>query len=117
MDARKFSGIVAAVLVATAGLSQAENAGRIEPLDGGQSVKGLSDTRSGRSPLDTRLVIPQGDTSSRATGPFGTPLPPHQLTPAPVLPFNPNGPLMPNSPAMPTPSAPAPHSGGGRAGR
>ena len=117
MGSRKFAGIIAAVLLATAGLSQAQNAGRIEPLDGAQSTKGLSDTHTGRSPLDTRLAIPQGDSTSRATTPFGTPLPPNQLTPVPVLPFNPNGPLMPNGPAMPTPNAPASYSHGGRAGR
>jgi hypothetical protein len=132
MGTRKFGGIIAAVLLTAAGLSRAENVGRMEPLDGVHSAEGLSESRAGRSPLDTRdsdlrlPVVPQGDSSPRATAPFGAPLPPHQLTPAPVLPFNPNGHLMP-APTVPfhppdparagTRAYPAPFSGSGRAGR
>jgi hypothetical protein len=107
MRAKLFAGIIAAAIAAAAGLSPAENAERLEPLGGAQSVKGLSDTRAGRSPLDTRLFVPQADFAPPATAPSGGPLPPHQLTPAPVLPFNPNRPLMP----APTAPSYAPNPG------
>lgn len=66
-------------------------------------------------------TIPHGDTKSGTITTFGTPAPPNNLTPAPVLPFNPNRPLMPqpSSPASPSGSSPgfgAP-GGGGRFGR
>jgi hypothetical protein len=131
MDARKLASILAAVLLAITGLSRAADAGRIEPLDGEPSVNRLSDTRAGHSPLGTPLAIPQGDPPPHGTGPFGAPLPPQQLTPAPVLPFNPNGHLMPAPSAPFHPPNPAPaetraypghppnpaYSGGGRTGR
>lgn len=70
---------------------------------------------------------PQGQMKSGTITTFGTPQPPNNLTPAPVLPFNPHGPLMPReqvAPVVPfTPSSPAgPGSGaygnsGGRFGR
>lgn len=111
MGARALAGILGATVVLAAGLLQADNAGRVEPLDGMQSLTGPASEpgiRSERSPL---LAVPQGEPSPKATTPFGAPLPPNQLTPAPLLPFNPNRSLMPPS------STPAPYSGGGRVGR
>ena len=58
-------------------------------------------------------TIPHGDTKSGTVTTFGTPTPPNNLTPAPVLPFNPNRPLMPQSTAPASPSS----GGGGRFGR
>ena len=111
MNGGHFAAILGAIVVLAASPLQADNAGRLEPLDGMQSLTGPASEpgiRSERSPL---LAVPQGELSPRATTPFGTPLPPNQLTPAPVLPFNPNRSLMPPS------STPAPSSGGGRLGR
>ena len=120
MGARKFAGIIGAAVLLTAGFSQAGNAGRVEPLDGIQGVtRSANDpgTPSERGPLPHAesqlppLVVPQADPSPRTTTPFGGPLPPSQLTPAPVLPFNPNRSL------MPSPSTAPPYSGSGRLGR
>ncbi len=56
-------------------------------------------------------TTPQGQKKSGSIATFGTPSPPNNLTPAPVLPFNPHGPLMPReqvAPVVPfTPSSPA----------
>src|SRR5574342_19780 len=38
---------------------------------------------------------PHGEVNQRAVTPFGTPSPPSQMTPPPLLPFHPNRPLMP----------------------
>lgn len=119
MDARKFAGIIGTAVLLTAGLSQAGSPGHIEPLDGTQGVtRSVNEpgSPSERGPLAhgesyLPLGIPQGDTSPRTTTPFGGPFPPNQLTPAPVLPFNPNRSLMPSV------SAPPPYSGSGRLGR
>ena len=120
MGVRKFAGIIGGVVLLTAGFSQAGNAGRVEPLNGMQGVTRSTNepgTPSERGPLPhgesqpPALGMPPGDTSPRTTTPFGGPLPPNQLTPAPVLPFNPNRSL------MPSPSAPPPYSGSGRPGR
>jgi len=119
MDARKFAGIIGTAVLLTAGLSQAGSAGHIEPLDGTQGVtRSVNEpgSPSERGPLphgESYLPrgMPQGDASPRTTTPFGGPLPPNQLTPAPVLPFNPNRSLMPSA------SAPPPSSGSGRLGR
>lgn len=51
--------------------------------------------------------VPHGEVNQRSVTPFGSPQPPNQLTPPPVLPFHPNRPLMPQS---------TPNSGGGRSG-
>jgi hypothetical protein len=120
MGARKFAGIIGAAVLLTAGLSQASNEGRVEPLDGTQGVTrsankpGIPSERGllphGESQLPALGILP-GDTSLRKTTPFGGPLPPNQLTPAPVLPFNPNRSLMPSA------SSPPPYSGSGRLGR
>lgn len=136
MAAQKFSGIIAAAgLLMVAAFSEAGNAVRVEPLESMQTVTssaGAPEIRSQHSPLlpgDSRssaFSSPQGDPSSRTTTPFGMPLPPNQLTPAPVLPFNPNRSLIP-SPSAPshppnparaeTRANPAPYSGSGRLGR
>ncbi len=50
--------------------------------------------------------LPPGDNERHNTTPFGSISPPHELTPAPLLPFNPNRPLMPYS------APPTPHTGG-----
>jgi hypothetical protein len=57
------------------------------------------------------LPGPQGEVTQRTVTPFGSPLPPNQLTPAPVLPFHPNRPL------VPSPSPASPNPGSGRIGR
>jgi len=44
---------------------------------------------------------PQGGTTTGTITTFGSPEPPNNLTPAPVLPFTPNGSLMPQSRAAP----------------
>jgi len=119
MDARKFAGIIGTAVLLTAGLSQAGSAGHVEPLDGTQGVTrsvNEPESPSGHGPLPhgesyIPLGMPQSDASPRTTTPFGGPLPPNQLTPAPVLPFNPNRSLMPSA------SAPPPYSGSGRLGR
>jgi len=119
MVARKFAGIIGTAVLLTAGLSQAGSAGHIEPLDGTQGVtRSVNEpgSPSERGPLphgESYLPrgMPQGDASPRTTTPFGGPLPPNQLTPAPVLPFNPNRSLTPSA------SAPPPYSGSGRLGR
>jgi hypothetical protein len=119
MGAWKFAGIIGAAVLLTAGLSRADSAGHVEPLDGTQGV-----TRSANEPATfsergrlphgesqlPALGVPQGDPSPRTTTPFGGPLPPSQLTPAPMLPFNPNRSLMPSA-------SPPPYSGSGRLGR
>jgi len=120
MDAWKFAGLIGAAVLLTSGLSQAGSAGHVEPLDGTQGVTRSANepgSPSERGPLPHGecylpvLGMPQGDASPRTTTPFGGPLPPNQLTPAPVLPFNPNRSLMPSA------SAPPPYSGSGRLGR
>lgn len=67
---------------------------------------------------------PQGGTTTGSITTFGTPTPPSNLTPPPVLPFTPNGILMPQQRAAPMvpfssggPTAFGPPGGGGRFGR
>ncbi len=62
------------------------------------------------SPIGLR---PHGETESGNRSAFGTPLPPNNLTPAPILPLNPNRAL---SPAL-SPNSHIPSSGSGRLGR
>jgi hypothetical protein len=82
------------------------------------TLQSLGDQDAGRSaapPSPLRVPdIPVPPERSQATPrtPFGTPTPPNSLTPAPLLPFNPNRPLMP-TPSTPPASAPPPGSGGG----
>jgi hypothetical protein len=61
------------------------------------------------------VPLPQGYGDSGHITPFGTPTPPSQLTPAPVLPFHPHGMLMPQQPGTPVPSF-SPKSGGSGSG-
>jgi hypothetical protein len=56
---------------------------------------------------------PHGETESGNRSSFGTPLPPNNLTPAPILPLSPNRALSP----APSPNNHTPSSGGGRFGR
>jgi hypothetical protein len=134
MLGRTHAGFVALLLLLPAGFSAAEETGRIEPLDGTHRLNERSPLASSvpQAPLST---APPADSSSRPMTPFAAPMPPNQLTPAPLLPFHPNGTLVPNRPLMPAPQAPsyppdpahagtrahpslpAPFSGGGRAGR
>jgi hypothetical protein len=120
MFARHFAGIIGLTLLLTVAVSRAEHTGRIEPLDGSHGVvasPGRSEMRQQRGPLVPEVpealstAIPYGQAPARSATPFGSPSPPNQLTPAPVLPFHPNRPLMPPS------SAPVPYPGGGRLGR
>lgn len=66
-------------------------------------------------------AAPHGDTQPSLLTPFGTPLPPNNLTPPPMLPPSPNRPLMPQQPSAPATSAPpsgfGPTGGSGRFGR
>jgi hypothetical protein len=61
---------------------------------------------------------PHGDTATGRITPFGTPAPPSNLTPAPVLPLRPNQPPAPLQ-SLPPPIAPpgSSSSSGGRFGR
>lgn len=81
-----------------------------------------------RSDSPSTLTLPPGQPAQGARTPFGTPPPPSNLTPAPVLPFQPHAPLMPGSgsaaPSVPfapgaNPSVPrgASGMGGGVRGR
>jgi hypothetical protein len=100
MRGRACAGLIGFVVLLSAGVSQGENAGRIAPLDGTQSLR----ERDPLLPRDAQVpprAGPQGDSPARATTRFGEPLPPNQLTPPPVLPFHPNGSLMPSQPLMP----------------
>jgi hypothetical protein len=111
MGARQLAGIIGVTVLLAAGLSQADSATRVEPLDGMQSLTAPGGIRPEGDARVPAPAVPHGPLP-RTTSPFGGPSPPNQLTPAPVLPFHPNRPL------MPSPSAPAPYySGGGHAGR
>ncbi|MEX5280864.1 hypothetical protein [Nitrospira tepida] len=58
-----------------------------------------------RGDSPSTLTLPPGQPAQGAKTPFGMPLPPSNLTPAPVLPFQPHAPLMPG-PGSSTPSVP-----------
>lgn len=61
---------------------------------------------------------PHGETATGHNTPFGTPAPPNNLTPAPVLPFRLNQPPPPQQPSPPSAAPPGlGSSGGGRFGR
>jgi hypothetical protein len=62
------------------------------------------------SPVGLR---PHGETENGNRSSFGTPLPPNNLTPAPILPLSPNRALSP----APSPNSHIPSSGSGRFGR
>lgn len=70
------------------------------------------------------FTSPQGGTTTGSITTFGLPVPPSNLTPAPVLPFSPNGTLMPQprvAPVVPFSSGAnsglGSPGGGGRFGR
>jgi hypothetical protein len=113
MDCCKRSAVIAVCLLFAAALSQAANAGRMEPLGDSRS---LSIASGAPDPQIPSPQAPQGDSSPRAVTPHGSLVPPNRLTPAPLLPFNPNRSLMP-APAAPAHPPNPPFSGGGRPGR
>lgn len=125
MGSRKLVGLIGAIVLLTGGLSRAGNEGRIEPLDGAHNLA----TPPTERPETHQPLIPNDAGRPPAGTPFGGPLPPSQLTPAPVLPFNPNRALTPSTGAPSSLSHPpdparagtrahqAPFSGGGRLGR
>ena len=98
MGSRKLLGLIGAIVLLTGGLSQAGTEGRIEPLDGAHNLATPPTERP-----ETRQPVIANDAGRPPAGtPFGAPLPPSQLTPAPVLPFHPNRSLTP-SPGAPSP--------------
>ncbi len=117
MGTGKFIRMMAAGgFLLTAAVAHAGDTARVESLGGAQNPISSADApgiRSDRGPLvspDARpspLALPQGGPASGTATPFAAPLPPNQLTPAPVLPFNPNGALMPALPAPVHPPNPA----------
>lgn len=91
----------------------------------GDDVGIYSDSHGNSGPI---MIAPQGPGPAGPHGkpsigtaiPFGTPPPPNNLTPAPVLPMYPNRPLLPQQPATPSAVAPLPGIGpssGGRFGK
>ena len=127
MGSRTLVGLTGAIVLLGSGLSQAANEGRIEPIDGAHSLS--TPPRGGERFEAHQPQIPNDAIRPPARMPFGEPSPPSQLTPAPVLPFNPNRSLAPSAGTAPplsqppdparaeTRARPAPFSGGGRAGR
>ena len=111
MGTGKFAAMMAGgglLIIST--FSYAGDRVRVESLDSTQSVISSADAPgigSDPSPLfrpDARSstpALPRGDAAARTTTPFAAPFPPNQLTPPPVLPFNPNRSLMP-APAAPS---------------
>ena len=71
---------------------------------GRDGTRGGTDSLSARQSGIAPILHPERNAHQPTMTPFGVPSPPHQLTPAPVLPFHPNGHLMP-SPIV-TPNAP-----------
>jgi hypothetical protein len=106
------SSVIAAVLAAW--LAQQESVyGELPRGNRGHSAG--PENRSGveiTSGNDAWQIPPERAAQEQAMTPLGVPSPPHQLTPAPLLPFHPNRQLMP-SPTVPT----TPRMDGGRAGR
>lgn len=96
-------------------------AGTIAELGNGAGIRSVPHGNDGSSVAPTESAAPVSPgphdaVNQRILTPFGSPQPPNQLTPAPVMPFHPNRPLLPSP--SPSPSA-VPHSGvgGGRFGR
>jgi hypothetical protein len=130
MGTRTLAGIIGVTVLLAAGLSRADSATTVDPLDGTHSVGAAGGPRSEGGPLlprEGRVPAPGAFQSPvPPTTQFGTPSPPNHITPAPVLPFHPNRPLMPSPSAPSHPPNPAraetranppPSSGGGRPGR
>lgn len=110
----------------SAGISSAES-GVVQNRDGASGrLSPLSDDIGIYSDPHGNLIIvtkpgtesptglrPHGETESENRSSFGTPQPPNNLTPAPVLPFHPNRALSP----APSPRNQPPAGGTGRFGR
>jgi hypothetical protein len=113
LGARTCASIAVMIVLMATGFSQAEQAVRIEPLDGTHSHLDASSGRHLQKGLQESQVPAAGqrELSGQPRAPFAEPVPPNRLTPAPVLPFHPNRSL------MPAPMTPMPFSGGGRVGR
>jgi hypothetical protein len=83
--------------------------GTITDLGGGTGI--YSDSHGTFGPIQDRgasqstLTLPPGQSPQGTRTPFGTPPPPSNLTPAPVLPFQPHSPIMPG-PGSAAPSVP-----------
>ena len=105
MRSRTLVGLIGAILLLTGGLSRAGNEGRMEPLDDAHNLATPPTERP-----ETRQPLTPNDAGRPPAGtPFGAPLPPSQLTPAPVLPFHPNRSLTPSpGPPFPLPHPPNP---------
>jgi hypothetical protein len=119
MRTRMLTGIIGLALLLNPGDFQSVHASGMEPLDGRHVI--LNCERSSEKPPERTALLPpnsataaigasQGRVPPNGT-PSGAPSPPNQLTPAPVLPFNPNRPI------MPAPTAPSPSAGSGRLAR
>jgi hypothetical protein len=108
MGSWKLAGFIAAIVLLSGGFSRVGKAGGIESLDGMHS---LGVPSPGKEPPQAQQPVHPNDAARPPAGTsFGEPLPPHQLTPAPVLPFNPNRSLMPSPgtlPPLPHPPDPA----------
>lgn len=113
MRTRAVRWIIAVTALLAGDFAQGEIPGTITDLGNGAGIRSDPHGQGGSSiaPTESSTPLssgPHGDVNQRVVTPFGSPQPPNQLTPAPVLPFHPNRPLMPQS---------TPHSGGGRFGR
>jgi len=93
----------------------------IAELGDGAGIRSELHGQGGSGVASTESSVPlppesHGEVNQRIMTLFGSPQPPNQLTPAPVMPFHPNRPLLPAP--SPTPSA-VPNSGvgSGRFGR
>lgn len=106
---------------AQAEIIESSHRATIAELGNGAGIRSDPHGQSGSSVASTESSAPlppgpHGEVNQRIMTPFGSPQPPNQLTPAPVMPFHPNRPLLPAP--SPAPSA-VPNSGisGGRFGR
>jgi len=122
MGARAVRWIIVVMALLGADVSQGEivvvgspngNPGTVTDLGNGVGIPSNphSQLGSGVAPAESGAPsspAPHSGMNERSVTPFGSPQPPNQLTPAPILPFHPNRQLLPQSP---------PNSGGGRFGR
>lgn len=113
MRTRAVRWIIAVTALLAGDFAQGEIPGTITDLGNGVGIRSDPHGQGGSSiaPTESSTPLspgPQDNANQRVVTPFGSPQPPNQLTPAPVLPFHPNRPIMPQS---------TPHSGGGRFGR
>lgn len=116
MGAGAIRWIIAVTALMAADFAQGEitvvgNPGTLTDLGDNQGIRSDSPRQGGQALAPGESAAPPrplGDVNQQFVTPFGSPQPPNQLTPAPILPFHPNRPLMPQSP---------PNSGSGRFGR